>query len=396
MKIAVIGSRNIPGDYGGVETACENLYTRLSQRGIKVLAYCRSLDFSIKKQEYKGVDVFSFPVPNIAGISTFLHCFIASILATFSDANIIHFHAQGPALFSIIPKLLAPSKKIGFTCHGLDWQRDRWSWPAKKVLQFGEIMSALNTDFRIMVSKELRKYYKDVYGVSSICINNGVIPSHKVELKNLSIKFGLEKYKYFLFVGRLVPEKALHILIQAYNQINTSLKLVIVGDSPETPEYVNYLKHISRNNPNIIFTSYLRGRDKAEAYSNALTYVSTSALEGHPIAVLEAMAYSLPILVSDIPPHQEILDFYENNPLPMFKSNDIEGCRQALLKACDMPIHELKQIGQQSQAIVMRHFNWENITDATKDIYLNMTNSEQIHSSKRINKDDKEIAELKL
>lgn len=371
LKIAVIGSRNLPGNYGGVETACENLYTRLNAKGVDVLAYCRSMDFSIKSENYKGVIVFNFPVPNISGLSTFLHCFIASILATFSDASIIHFHAQGPVLFSIIPKLFAPNKIVGFTCHGKDWQRDRWSWFAKKILKLGEMMSAMNTDFRIMVSNELKRYYQDVYGVNSSCIYNGVPAIEKAELNTLSRKFGLKKDQYFLFVGRLVPEKAPHLLIQAFSQINTPYKLVIVGDSPETPEYVNYLKNISCVNPNIIFTSYLRGEEKAEAYSNALAYVSSSTLEGHPITVLEAMAYSLPILISDIPPHLEILNFYTGEYLPSFKTNDVEACRKALMKTCAMSIVKLKDIGKQSEMIVKEFFDWESITEATRVVYLN-------------------------
>lgn len=378
LKVAVIGSRNMPANYGGVETACEHLYTRLVEQGMQVVTYCRSESFKFEKLYYKGVEVINFPVPEIPGIATFLHCFLATILASFSDADIIHFHAQGPALFSWIARLLAPNKKIGFTCQGRDWQRDKWGKLARTIIKQGELHSARFTDFRIMVSDDLKAYYQTHYQVESVRIPNGVFLSKKVPLKNLSAQFGLEKDKYLLFIGRLVPEKAPDILIEAFNQLDTDLKLVIAGDSPETPEYVSHLKLLAQDNPNIIFTSYLRGRDITEVYSNALAYISPSKLEGNPITALEAMSYGLPIVVSDIPPHEEILSFYRKPFLRSFKANSISDCRQALSALAAMPVNALKEIGQESQQVVKKHFSWDTIADETRSVYLQAVHANNV------------------
>ena len=126
VKIAVVGSRNFPADYGGVETATEGLYKKLAEKGHEIIFYGRNKANTYEKTEYARVQVINLPTIDAVGVGTFFHCFISSFFAAFSDADIIHYHAQGPSLFNIIPKILSPSKKIGFTCQGIDWQRDKW------------------------------------------------------------------------------------------------------------------------------------------------------------------------------------------------------------------------------------------------------------------------------
>ncbi len=378
-RIAVIGSRNLPANYGGVETACENLYTRLAAKKFRVVAYCRSEDWALHRTSYGGVTVIGFPMPNLPGISTFLHCFIATLLATFSKAEILHFHAQGPALFSLIPRLLTPKRKIVFTCHGRDWQRPRWGRFAKWVIRLGERCSAFIPDYRIMVSDDLRHYYQSTYAVQANRISNGVDIPEKVGSGQCLARFSLARNGYLLFVGRLVPEKGIEILVEAFNQLKTGLKLVIVGDSPETPDYVNHLKSLAQDNPRVVFTSYLRGRELAEVYSNALAYVSPSLLEGNPITVLEAMSYGLPVLLSDIPPHLEILSLFSPSvspaALPSFATGSVESCQQALEGLLNMEPCQLETLGQASEKVVQRHFDWEVVASATQAVYLGLMNS---------------------
>jgi glycosyltransferase involved in cell wall biosynthesis len=397
LKVAVIGSRNMPANYGGVETACDHLYSHLANQNVKVVAYCRSDRFKFEKYYHNGVEVINFPVPEIPGIATFLHCFLAAVLASFSDADIIHFHAQGPALFSLIPRLLAPRKKIGFTCQGRDWQRDKWGKLARAVIRQGEVHSAHHTDFRIMVSDDLKAYYQLKYQVASTRLPNGVLIPKKVTLKHLSQRFGLVQDQYLLFIGRLVPEKAPDILIQAFNQLDTNLKLVIAGDSLETPDYVNSLKTLAAQNPNIIFTSYLRGRELAEVYSNALAYISPSKLEGNPITALEAMSYGLPLALSDIPPHEEILSFYQKPFVSSFKSNSVEDCKRALSALSRMPVGALKDIGMESRRVVQQHFSWDTIAEETRQIYMQAVyGSNVLHPEFSVNPGQSQIEQRDL
>ena len=374
LKIAVIGSRNIPANYGGVETATEGLYTKLVEKGHKITFYGRNQNNTFEKTEYKGVKVINLPTINMVGLGTCYHSFISSLFATFSDAEIIHYHAQGPAIFSFIPKSFSPKKKRVFTCQGIDWQRDKWQGIAKKAIKIGEVNSAKLTDARIMVSNGLMQRYNEVYGVNCFRIPNGVNIPKKVELKILNEKFKIEKNKYITFVGRLVPEKAIEILINAFKDLNTDIKLVISGDSPETPEYVKLLKNLAKDDKRIIFTSYLKGRELAEVYSNALAYISPSRLEGNPLAGLEAMSYELPVVLSDIQPHDEMLSFDRAAGIS-FAANNTDACKNALNKLLSLNQEELKIMGQKSKEIVKNNFSWDKIADVTEKVYFEISDN---------------------
>jgi len=367
VKIAVIGVRGLPATYGGIEKHCEELYTRLVQKGHEVTIYARKYYTSYK--EYNGVKIKSLFILNIKGFETFIYSLIATLYATFSDADIIHYHAQGPAIFSWIPRLLAPKKKIIFTCHGIDWQRDKWNFIGRHTIKLGEQASARFPHFKIGVSQSLVDYYKNKYNIQMYKIYNGIKIPQILPLIKGSEKFGLEKNSYFLFVGRLVPEKAPDILIRAFKNLKTDKKLVIVGDSAGTDDYVSELKNLAKDDSRIIFTSYLYGDELNELYSNALAYVSASKLEGLPITVLEAMSYSRPLVLSDISPHIETVS-YDNRSGLIFKTNDIDDCRNKLELLLSMSEEEVNLMGIASQNIVKEHFVWENIVDQTERIYL--------------------------
>ncbi len=377
----MIGTRNLPANYGGVETACEKLYTRLAAKGHAVTVYCRSDDISINSAFHKGVRVIQFPAPNVPGLSTFLHCMLASLLATFSKADILHFHAQGPALFSLIPKLLSPRKKIVFTCHGKDWERPRWGKVAKTIIWWGEWCSAHLPDYRITVSNELQGYYQSTYKVQANRLYNGVETPTTLPLGALADGFGLIPNEYLLFVGRLVPEKASEILIQAFNQLNTNLKLVIVGDSPETPAYVQELNALASGNPRIVFTGTLRGNDLKALYSNAKAFVSASSLEGHPITVLEALSFGLPVLLSDIPPHQEITALLGASALPCFPVGDVAACTASLEQILTLSPQQCDTLKQQARQVVKTHFNWDTVAHTTQQIYRQVLASPSVSAA---------------
>jgi glycosyltransferase involved in cell wall biosynthesis len=368
-RIAVIGTRNLPANYGGVETACEKLYTRLAAKGHNVTVYCRSEEFAIKNEMFQGVRVIQFPAPNVPGLSTFLHCMLASFMATLSKAEILHFHAQGPALFSLIPKLLSPGKKIVFTCHGKDWERPRWGRLAKAIIRLGEWCSAHLPHYRITVSNDLEAYYQSTYQVQAKRLYNGVELPVTLPLAHLADRFDLLPGEYLLFVGRLVPEKTIETLIQAFSQLNTSLKLVIVGDSPETPDYVNQLKTLAYGNPQIVFTATLRGDDLKALYSNAKAFVSASTLEGHPITVLEALSYGLPVLLSDIPPHQEIMALFPETALPCFPIRDVVRCKAAMKQLLTLSPQQCDTLKRQALQVVQTHFDWDQVAQSTQHIY---------------------------
>ncbi|OGI23061.1 MAG: hypothetical protein A2255_02915, partial [Candidatus Melainabacteria bacterium RIFOXYA2_FULL_32_9] len=361
MKIAVVGSRGVPATFGGIEKHCEEIYSRLVQMGHFVTIYARKGYIDNRINEYKGIKIKPLWTFKSKHLEATFHTFWALLHAVFSDADIIHFHAQGPCLFAWIPKLLSPNKKLIFTCHGIDWQRNKWNFLASNIIRLGEIFSATFFDTQITVSKSLEEYYRNKYSINPITIINGVTISSIKELELIKEKFGLNEKDYLLFVGRLVPEKAPHKLIEAYKQTKTEKKLVLVGGSASTDSYVAHLKDLAKDDKRIIFTSYLYGDELKEIYSNAYLYVSTSELEGLPLTLLEAMSYGIPVLSSPIPPHIEVIGKNEEYGY-LFNSEKVSDIKEKLEFILSQPQLDLIKKGLKGQERIRTQHNWESIT----------------------------------
>jgi len=367
-KIAVIGTRGIPATYGGIEKHCEDLYSLLSKMDYEITVYGRKYYLPNELKEYKSVKIKKIPVLNIKGLEAFIHSFISTILACFSDADILHFHAQGPSIFTWIPRILAPQKKIVFTCHGIDWQRDKWNMMGKTVIQLGELASAVFPHKKICVSEALSEYYFKKYKTNTEKIVNGVDIKQKIDPGDCCEKFNLEKSNYIIFVGRMVPEKAPDILIKAFKSVSTENKLVIIGGNAGVDDYFSSIKELAKDDKRIIFTDYLYQKDLQELYSNALAYISASKLEGLPITVLEAMSYALPIVLSDIPPHTEILKLNPASGIS-FKTNDVKNCENAIEKILNTTTEKIENMGQNSINTVKDYFSWDKVANLTDETY---------------------------
>ena len=369
-KIAVIGTRGIPATYGGIEKHCEDLYSLLSQEGYEVMVYGRKYYTSAEIDEYKGIKIKKIPVLNIKGLETFIHSFISTVLACCSNVDIIHFHAQGPTIFSWIPRIFCPHKKVVFTCHGIDWQRDKWNFIAKTIIRLGELASAVFPHNKICVSEYLSQYYSEKYNVKTEKIVNGVEIKEQIPEGDCCKKFNLSKNEYIMFVGRMVPEKAPDILIEAFKQVSSGKKLVIVGGEAGTDTYFAHLKKLAKDDERIVFTDYLYEKDIQEIYSNALCYISASKLEGLPITVLEAMSYGLPLVLSDIGPHSEVMQLNSNMGVS-FKTNDINACKEAIEEILSKRPEELSAMSENSFNVVKKEFSWEKVSKLTDQVYRN-------------------------
>jgi glycosyltransferase involved in cell wall biosynthesis len=371
-KIAVIGTRGIPATYGGIEKHCEDLYSTLSKMGYEITVYARDYYLQKKQFQYNSIKIKSLYVPNIKGFEAFLHSFISTIHACFSDADILHFHAQGPSIFCWIPKIFTPYKKVVFTCHGIDWQRDKWKTIGKFVIKLGEMASAVFPHRKICVSQTLSDYYMDKYSTKSEKIVNGVQIKEKIPL-NKGKRFNIKAKDYIIFVGRLVPEKTPDILIKAFKNSSCNKKLLIVGGSAGTDKYCAKLKQMAECDDRIIFTDYVYGEELQELYSNAYAYISASKLEGLPLTVLEAMSYSLPIILSDIPPHKEILKLHPGMGFE-FRTGDIENCTKIIEKINSISPEEVEDMGNHSLNTVREYFGWEKTALHTDEVYKSCFN----------------------
>ena len=370
LKVAMIGHKRIPSREGGIEIVVEELSTRMVKKGIKVTCYNRkgkhALDKSQKVnhiKEYKGVKLKSVLTIDVKGLAAMTSSFFGAIKILFSKNNIVHFHAEGPCAMIPIIKFFS-KKKIIVTIHGLDWQRAKWGGFATKYIKFGEKMAAKYADEIIVLSENVKMYFKDTYNRETNFIPNGV---NKPEIKDANIikdKINLAKDSYILFLGRLVPEKGIHYLIEAYNKINTDKKLVIAGGSSDTDTYFNELKEKSKENNNIIFTGFVQGEELEELYSNAYIYVLPSDLEGMPLSLLEAMSYKNCCLTSDIPECKTVMD---NNGVT-FKKSDVNDLKEKLQYLVDN-VDKVNKYKSEAQEYILKKYNWDDVVDKTIELY---------------------------
>ncbi len=373
MKIAMIGHKRIPSREGGVEIVVEELSTRMVQLGNEVTCYNRRgkhvLDKNekIKKlKEYKGIKIKEVLTIDKKGLAAMTSSFFGTFKILFSNAEIVHYHAEGPCAMIPIIKLFS-RKKVIATIHGLDWQRAKWkNGFASKYIKFGEKMAAKYADEIIVLSENVKKYFKETYNRDTNFIPNGVSKPEIKEAKIINEKYGLRKNDYILFLGRIVPEKGIHYLIDAFNKIKTNKKLVIAGGASDTNEYYSELKEKSENNKNIIFTGFIQGQELEELYSNAYIYVLPSDLEGMPLSLLEAMSYGNCCLTSDI---EECATVIKDNGLT-FKKSNIEDLKNKLQKLLDKEDIVIKY-KTNAQDYILNKYNWDDVVIKTLKIYEN-------------------------
>lgn len=369
MNIAMIGHKRIPSREGGIEIVVDELSTRMAEQGHHVVAYNRKghhvsgKEFETQNLKvYKGVTlktVFTFENSKLNAI---VYSILAALRASFSRFNVVHFHAEGPSSMCWLPKLFG--KRVIVTIHGLDWQRSKWGGFATKFLKFGEKMAAKHADEIIVLSENVQKYFLDTYNRNTIFIPNGVT---KPEIKNDSLikeKYNISKNEYILYLGRVVPEKRVHSLINAYNKLSTDKKLVIAGGASHTDRYMDDVRYLARDNENIIFTDFIQGELLEELYSNAYIYCLPSDLEGMPLSLLEAMSYGNCCLTSDIP---ECTEVCEDKAL-YFKKGNEQDLQIQLQKLIDNP-QLVDGYKLNASSFICSKYNWSSIVDRTLNLY---------------------------
>jgi glycosyltransferase involved in cell wall biosynthesis len=370
MKIALIGQKGIPAKEGGVERHVEDLAVRLSGEGVFVLAYSRKnyTRISEKIYKYKGVEVINLPSIPTKNLDAITHTFLACFDLLFRKVDVIHFHSIGPSSLIWLVKILKPKTPVVATFHTQCYLHQKWGGLAQAYLKFGERMCCKWANEVIAVSESLKNYAEKTYHRRVNFLPNGIVVDKKYREAGEIKKWGLDKGSYILIVSRLVRHKGVHYLIDAYKQLNTDKKLVIVGGSSKTDDYVRELKEKTGDNPNIIFTGPQSGMILEELFSNASLFVQPSESEGLSIALLEAMAYGLPIITSDIQENKEVI---KETGL-VFENKNVNDLLSKLNYCLDQP-ELMQEKGASAKMRVEENFNWDNIVKGVKDVYKQVT-----------------------
>lgn len=372
MKIAMLGHKRIPSREGGIEIVVEELATRMVEKGHQVTVYNRkgknvadkSADLEAHKlKEYKGVKLVNVFTSEKKALNAILYSFNATWKAVFKKYDVIHFHAEGPC--SMIPLAKLFGKRAVATIHGLDWARSKWGGFATKFLKFGEKMAAKHADEIIVLSKNVQNYFKETYGRDTHYIPNGVnLPTLKAP-DMITKEYGLKGEDYILFLARLVPEKGLHYLLNAYREIDTDKKLVIAGGASHSSEYVDEIKALVARDERVIMTGFVQGQKLEELFSNAYVYVLPSDLEGMPISLLEALSYGRRCLVSDIDENVEAAKEYAVS----FKKSDEKDLKEKLEGILRDSTLGGTYNPEAVRDYVSKNYNWDDVVEETLKLY---------------------------
>lgn len=369
LNIAMIGQKRIPSREGGVEVVVEALSTRMVELGHQVTCYNRGghhvsgKEFdSAQGSEYKGVRLKTVPTIKKRGLAAISSSISGAICATLGKYDVVHFHAEGPSFMCWLPKLAG--KKVVVTIHGLDHQRTKWGKLASAYITMGEKNAVRFADEIIVLSKGVQKYFQDTYGRETVLIPNGVDRPQVREADLITKQFGLKKDSYLLFLGRLVPEKGIQYLIEAFQGVKTDKMLVIAGGSSDTEAFVKQLKQYAGNQKRILFTGFVEGRLLEELYSNSYIYCLPSDLEGMPLSLLEAMSYGNCCVTSDI---AECMDVVEEKGV-VFPKGNVSELTKILQVLCDTP--ELVEHYKRDAAdFICEKYNWDKIVASTIALY---------------------------
>ncbi len=369
LRVAMLGHKRIPSREGGVEIVVAELASRMTQRGHEITCYNRKghhvsgAEFdSASLKEFNGIKLKNVWTLEKKGLAAVTSSFCASFKAAFGRYDVVHFHAEGPCAMLWLPKLFG--KRCIATIHGLDHQRAKWGKFASWYIRFGEKCAVRFADEIIVLSESVQNYFSDTYDRDTVYIPNGVNRPETLGADKITELYGVKKDDYILFLGRLVPEKGITYLIEAFKKTQTDKKLIIAGGSSDTADYERELREMAADDSRIIFTGFVQGRLLEELYSNAYVYVLPSDLEGMPLSLLEAMSYGNCCLTSDIPECQRVTEDHGIT----FEKGNVDDLKSKLQNLCDNKATVDIYRSQAADHVLAGH-NWDEVTDRTLKLY---------------------------
>lgn len=365
LRIAAFGGfRWIPPKAGaaGSDKFSFELYPRIVGKGHQLIAYCRIYpgDNDIQNSEYEGVRLKYFKTVNNAGFDTLIHSAKATFHVIFHNtADVIHLHSGANSIWALFLRLAG--KRVVVSQFAMDWKRDKWPWYGKLFYLISNILTAYipnkiafdNVFTKDYFEKKFKRTYNFIPYGSEVKLS-----SNNLEILN---QLGLKPFEYFLFVGRFIPDKGLHILINAFEKLKTDKKLVLIGGTPNPGEYEKTIK--STKDPRIIFPGYIYGDDTNTLIQHAYTYVQPSLIEGLSPVILTVMGIGTPLICSDI---QENMFITKGNALH-FVSGNADSLKNELQYSLENE-QILKEKTLNGKIDVESRFNWDVITEQYIDL----------------------------
>tara|TARA_B100001250_G_C19816616_1_gene798764 strand:+ start:7472 stop:8584 length:1113 start_codon:yes stop_codon:yes gene_type:complete len=358
LIIAAFGFRSIPFSDGcaGADKFALELYPRLIKKNYKIIAYNRLYSGQkIKYNSYKGINLIYFKTLNIKLFDTLIHSFKSVIhIILFSKADIVHIQGNNGLW---IPILSLFGKKVYHSIDGTEWKRDKWSFISKSIIYLTSFFSVYFSKNIIFDNIFTKKFFEKKFNKKFSFIPFGSEIPHIKDDDKILKKNNLKKNEYFLFVGRFIPDKGVHYLIEAYKKLNTNKKLVLVGGAP-TPS--NYEKRIfESSSKNIIVPGFKYGNEVNVLIKNAFTYIQPSDLEGLSPVILTVLGIGTPLICADLEENKFII----NNEIDCYFE---KSSPESLAKKMTFYIENYNKLAINSEKLklrILKDFSWEDIAE---------------------------------
>lgn len=346
--VAVIGTRGFPGIQGGVEVHSYFLYTHMRDSHVRLYRR-RAYLTEQSAQTFPNIEYVDLPSTRIKGFEAVWHTLLSVLHIMLHRPDVVHIHNIGPGMFAPLLKLMG--LRVVLTYHSPNYEHDKWNGPARWLLRQCERLSLRFSDQVIFVNK----YQMEKCGAldKSVFIPNGIDPVTRSEFTSFLERHGIRQGEYLLAVGRLTPEKGLEYLVEAANRLPQVQQVVIAGASDHDSAYRELLQRLDINEK-VIFTGFTTGEDLRQLYSHARCFVLPSVNEGFPMVMLEAMAYGLPILCSDIPGTRQV----ELPEEDYFTVRDVDSLSAALSRQL--------AASDKDQHYELDKYNWDAIAATTR------------------------------
>lgn len=369
MKIAFIGQKGIPAISGGVEKHVEKLAVELVRAGHEVTCYVRSHYTPVALTNYEGVRLVHIPSIRTKHLDALTHTLLSSVHALFADYDVIHFQSIGPSTLAFITRIFKRSARTVATFHSRDYFHAKWGVLARLFLRIAERLILSVPERTFVVSETLASYVKNTYDKECLVIQNGADVSFTCDASSLAL-FGLKPKQYVVSVSRLLAHKGIHYLIKAFmdledtNRLPNNFKLAIVGTHAGTAEYEDYLKVMASGRDSIVFLGERTGHELAALFSQAAVFVQPSEDEGLSLALLEAMGYGLPCIVSDISANLEAI----GDAGLSFENKNVESLKTELSKLINTK-ELMADFGTRATRRIATRYSWPAIAQKTLDAY---------------------------
>jgi glycosyltransferase involved in cell wall biosynthesis len=362
MRIAILGTRGIPANYGGFETFAEHLSTRLVARGHDVTVYCRAHYVSPRQIEFQGVRLKVLPTIRHKYLDTVVHTFLSALHASGQgyDAALICNAANAP--FATI--LRASGTPVALNVDGLEHKRKKWNWIARNYYRMAERLATILPNETVTDARVIQDYYLAHHRAESTMIAYGAEIERRADPSVR--RWRVEPNRYVLYVSRLEPENNAQMVIEAFKRVRTAYKLLIVGDAPYAKEYISELKARARGDKRIVFTGFVFGRDYRTLQQNAYCYVHATEVGGTHPALLEAMGFGNCVLTLAAPENIEAIG---DAGIAYADEKDLAEQLQRVLRDGSL-VHSYRQ---RAQARVRDAYDWDYVVDQYEKLFARMT-----------------------